>query len=86
MSDLAAALREAGHKDVADALERKELAGRLRQSGRDDLADALEAGDPAPAVEETPPAEPAPHELLAKRLEQSQSKWITLGGPDGEAA
>jgi hypothetical protein len=27
MSDLAAALREAGHGDVADALERKELAG-----------------------------------------------------------
>jgi hypothetical protein len=52
MTDLAAALREAGHGDVADALERKELAGRLRQSGRDDLADALEGGDqPAEALE-----------------------------------
>jgi hypothetical protein len=45
MSDLAAALREAGQGDVADALERKELAGRLRQAGRDDLADALVTGE-----------------------------------------
>jgi hypothetical protein len=30
MSDLAAALREAGHSEIANALERKELAGRLR--------------------------------------------------------
>jgi len=53
VSDLAAALRETGHGDVAAALERKELAGRFRQSGRDDLADALEAGEPTPPVEET---------------------------------
>jgi hypothetical protein len=44
VSDLADALRAAGHTDVAAALEGKELAGRLRQSRRDDLADALEAG------------------------------------------
>jgi hypothetical protein len=50
VSDLADALREAGHEDVA-VLERKELAGRLRQSGRDDFADALEAGEPTPRVE-----------------------------------
>jgi hypothetical protein len=85
MPDLTAALREAGHGDVADALERKELAGRLRQSGRPDLADQLEAGDPTPAVEEAEAsAEPEPleHELLAKRLDQAQSRWITLGGSD----
>jgi hypothetical protein len=29
MSDLAAALREAGHPEVASELERRELAGRL---------------------------------------------------------
>lgn len=85
MSDLAAALREAGHGDVADALERRELAGRLRQSGRPDLADQLEAGDPTPAVEEAEPsAEPEPleHELLAKRLDEAQSRWYSLGGSD----
>jgi hypothetical protein len=90
VSDLATALRENGHTEIADALERKELAGRLRQSGRDDLADQLEAGDPTPAAEETEPsAEPAPHERLAQQLNAAQSKWLTLGGPggsDGEAA
>jgi len=84
MSELAAALRDAGHSDVADALERKELAGRLRQTGRDDLADQLEAG--APAGEAEPSAEPtpaAPHEQLAQQLNAAQSKWLTLGVPEG---
>jgi hypothetical protein len=89
MGDLAAALREAGHGDVADALEKKELAGRLRQSGRDDLANQLEAGgetspagdeDTPPSVQPTPPA---PHEQLAQQLNAAQSKWLTLGGPEG---
>jgi hypothetical protein len=69
MSDLAAALREAGHPDVADALERKELAGRLRQSGRDDLADALEAGGEAgaPAREQEDEAAPGATPVNAER-------------------
>jgi hypothetical protein len=84
MGDLAAALREAGHGDVADALEKKELAGRLRQSGRDDLADQLEAGEPTPPVEEAEPVgEPEPqHERLARSLHDAQSRWVTLGGSD----
>jgi hypothetical protein len=88
MGDLADALREAGHGDVAAALEKKELAARLRKSGRPDLADQLEAGDqPAPEAEETPPPAPQPHELLAERLNAAQSRWTTLGGPDdGKAA
>jgi hypothetical protein len=90
VNDLATALRESGHTEIADALERKELAGRLRTSGTDDLADALEAGEPTPLVEEAEPtAEPAPHERLAKQLDEAQSRWITLGGSggsDGEAA
>lgn len=88
MGDLAAALREAGHGDVAAALEKKELAGRLRKSGRDDLADQLEAGEPTPAADETaePSEEPAPHERLARSLRDAQSRWVTLGGSDGEAA
>jgi hypothetical protein len=88
MGDLADALRESGHTEIADALERKELAGRLRQSGRDDLADQLEAGEPMPAVEETepPPPAPQPHEQLAKQLDEAQSRWITLGGSGGSDA
>jgi hypothetical protein len=90
MGDLAAAIREAGHEDVAAALETKELAGRLRKSGRDDLAEQLEAGESTPAAEETEPnAEPAAHEQLAKQLGEAQSRWITLGGSggsDGEVA
>jgi hypothetical protein len=88
MGDLADALREAGHEDVAAALETKELAGRLRKSGRDDLAEQLEAGEPTPAAEETEPnAEPpAPHEQLAQQLGEAQSKWMTLGGGSDEAA
>jgi hypothetical protein len=81
MSDLTAALREAGHVELADQLERKELAGRLRESGRADLADQL-AGDKAPADE--PPAQP--HEQLAKRLREAQSEWHSLGGSDGRDA
>jgi hypothetical protein len=84
MSDLAAALREAGHGDVAHALERKELVGRLRQAGRGDLADALEAGDQTPPAEEaeptTEPSSPAAHEQLAQHRNAAQSKWLTLGG------
>ena len=41
MSDLAAALREAGHEEIANQLEQRELVGRLRKAGRDDLADVL---------------------------------------------
>jgi enoyl-CoA hydratase/carnithine racemase len=29
---------------------------------------------------------PQSHELLAKQLHDAQSEWMTLGGPDGEAA
>lgn len=90
MSDLAAALREAGHGDVADALERKELAGRLRQAGRGDLADALEGGDQTTPAEEaeptTEPSSPAAHEQLARSLNAAQSRWMTLGGPDDAEA
>jgi hypothetical protein len=85
VGDLAAALREAGHGDVADALEKKELAGRLRQSGRADLADQLEAGEPTPTVEEAEPVpepEPPEHERLARSLNAAQSRWLTLGGSD----
>ena len=54
MTDLSAALKEAGHDELAAALERKSLAGRLRQAGRDDLAEALEADQPP--AEQTPAA------------------------------
>jgi hypothetical protein len=88
-NDLATALRESGHTEIAAALERKALAGGLRKAGRDDLADALEAGDTAAeATEPSPPTPPAPHEQLAQQLNAAQSKWLTLGGrggTDGEA-
>jgi hypothetical protein len=87
VSDLTEALREAGHEDVAAALERKELAGRLREAGRDDLADMLLTGEqPPPAAQPDPVAEPEPeHELLARLLNAAQSKWMTLGRPDDAA-
>jgi hypothetical protein len=82
--NLSSALREAGHPDIAEALERKALAGQLRQAGRDDLADSLEAGDqPAPVEGAQPPAAPQPHEVFAKQLNEAQSEWHTLGGPNG---
>ena len=56
---MAAALREAGHAEIAAALERKSLAGQLRKAGRDDLADSLEAGELTPAVEEAQPPPPS---------------------------
>ena len=89
MSDLVTALREAGHGDVADALERKELAGRLRQSGRDDLADQLEAGQqettPVEPAEPEPPVTPAEqHQRLAEdyrdALNASLTPSLTIGG------
>jgi hypothetical protein len=49
MTDLTAALREAGHDDLAAALERKALVRGLREAGREDLADALESGEFLPA-------------------------------------
>ena len=85
--NLSAALREAGHTEIADALERKSLAGQLRTAGRDDLADSLEAGDQTAPVEGAqPPAAPQPHEVFAKQLNEAQSVWHTLGGPDGNQA
>jgi hypothetical protein len=91
MHDLATALRESGHTEIAAALERKALAGDLREAGRSDLADALEAGEPAAeAPEPSPPTPPAPHEQPAQQLNAAQSKWLTLGAPggsdDGKAA
>jgi hypothetical protein len=86
MSDLIAALREAGHEDVAAALEQKELAGRLRKAGREDLADSLITGETPRVEEPEPAAEPtplAPHEQLAKSLHDAQSRWVTLGSPEG---
>jgi hypothetical protein len=86
VSDLADALREAGHDDVADQLEQRELAGRLRELGRSDLADALITGETPPVGEAEPTAEPtppAPHEQLAQSLRDAQSRWLTLGGPGG---
>jgi hypothetical protein len=92
MSDLAAALREAGHGDVADALERKELAGRLRQSGRDDLADQLEADQQTPTP--APPERPLTHaeqeqqfaEQYRDALNRSLSPTHEIGGfGDGRA-
>jgi hypothetical protein len=92
VSDLAAALREAGHPEVADQLERRELAARLRESGRPDLADALMTGEQTPPAEAaepgSEPAPPAPHEQLARSLRNALSRWVTLGrqgAPDGEA-
>ena len=82
--DLTTALREAGHADLADVLEKKELVGRLRQGGRADLADRLEAPPEAPE----PPAAPEPPksaervaaEGLRDHLNASLSPWHTLGG------
>ena len=70
MDDLAAALREAGHEDLADALRRKALAGELREAGREDLAAALEAGE-APGEQAAPatPAAPWAVEEAARRQE-----------------
>jgi hypothetical protein len=87
MSDLSAALREAGHEDMA--ARRKKGAGRkAAQGGRHDLADALITGEQTPPAEEAEPATesttpPAAHEQLAERLNAAQSKWLTLGGPGG---
>jgi hypothetical protein len=87
MSELSEALRAGGHPEIADALERKSLAGQLRKAGRDDLADSLEAGDQTPPVEDAqPPAAPQHHEWLAKQLNEAQTQWHTLGGPDGAQA
>lgn len=52
--DLARTLREAGHADIAEALERDQLRDQLREAGRGDLADAPEAAGSGQ------PAEPAP--------------------------
>lgn len=78
MSELAAALREAGHSDVADALERKELAGRLRQTGRDDLANQLEGSKPpdAPAADAVPVhPEQRFAESLRDHMNSSLTRW-----------
>ncbi len=77
---LTIALREAGHTELADALERKELVGRLRQSGRADLAERLEAPE-APAEPEQPKSpERAAAEGLLDHLNASVTKWHSLGG------
>jgi hypothetical protein len=73
MGDLADALREAGHTEIANQLERKALAGDLRKVGRGDLADALESGEqheatPAPATE----TEPEPTEPPTPQQQQQQ--------------
>ena len=65
MTDLSAALKEAGHDELAAALERKSLAGQLRQAGRDDLADALEADQPP--AEQTPAAPTDPVEAARQQ-------------------
>jgi hypothetical protein len=63
--DLTEGLRDAGHDDLAEALERKQLAGQLREGGREDLADQLEAGrEPEPAPSE---GEQLQNELRAMR-------------------
>ena len=82
MTDLTTALRESGHADLADALERKELVGRARESGRHDLADRLEAPQ-APAEPEQPKSpEQAMAEGLLDHLNASTTKWHSLGGSE----
>ena len=71
--DLTEGLREAGHDDLAEALERKQLAGRLRESGRDDLADQLDR--PAEAVQ------PSADETFLRELkEKSAAGWTSTSG------
>ena len=67
MTDLTEALREAGHDDIADQLEKKALANELRKAGRDDLADALEAGRRPQAQQ------PQPRDLAQYLLDQINS-------------
>jgi hypothetical protein len=80
MSDrLSDALREGGHADLADQLERKQLAGQLRETGRNDLAERLE-------TPEAPPAEPEPvkspevqmAERMRDAMNESLTKWVSL--------
>jgi hypothetical protein len=48
-----------------------------------DLSEQVKALSQARAA----PTAPEPHELLAKRLHDAQSEWLTYGGPgDGKAA
>jgi excisionase family DNA binding protein len=85
MSDLTAALREAGYDDIADELDKRALAGELRKAGRDDLADSLEGAGEAPQ-EETPPERPDIGQAMLGALNRSVTPWFTLGqAPDEEA-
>jgi hypothetical protein len=85
MTDLTAALREAGHDDLAAALERKALVRGLREAGREDLADALESGETAtPPAEEAqstnPPTPQQQHHQFAEHfrdaLNESRTPWF----------
>jgi hypothetical protein len=79
MSDLAAALRESGHADLARQLEAKELAAKLRRSGRDDLAASLEAPQPPPEQAEAKTPEQVVGEELLGHLNRSVTPWHRLG-------
>ena len=70
--DLAGALREAGHADIADALERKQLANRLREGGREDLAEQLEAGK-TPAA----PVSEADQQFFERIKSAAESQWTS---------
>jgi hypothetical protein len=54
------------------------------------LSEQLEPPGVDEAVAEAPPTEPRPvlqpHERLARQLNEAQSVWHTLGGPDGDQA
>jgi hypothetical protein len=87
VSGLSQALRDAGHDEIADKLEARELAGRLRDLGREDLADELDGHDAQPRSEEPQePAAPAtPQEQgqqLLDGLNRVRTPWFQLGGDD----
>ena len=78
MTDLSDALREGGHADLAEQLDRKQLAGQLRESGRTDLADRLETAEtPAePEPVKTPEVQMA--ERMRDAMNESLTKWTSL--------
>jgi hypothetical protein len=70
VSDLTEALREAGHEDVAAALEKKEWAGRLRNAGRDRSRRRghNRRDTPRPRRRSSPPSPPPGAGMLATRF------------------
>lgn len=81
-TDLANALRGAGHDDLAESLERKRLASELDALGRPDLAERLTSGTKS-LPERAPSAEAQEGRAILETIDRDTTPGSSSPWPKG---